>query len=257
MAEAVAAPRGDARPGLQRVAPFAAMAVLGLGALVIPDPQRPPRESTAAPVAVAGQVEQLAPEDEIALHAPTTEIVMWAFPPPPVSVVPSRSRPSEVRTASAPLAPPTTPIRPLQVTDLGWSSAITAGTPAGSAGIPERALPVGATATGPDKVSWFRLAGGGPGPLVLHPVDDPGANRAEGTATVELCRSTTADWTAGPNQDASAQPPVDASACVDGARDADGSWSFDIAPLGPIEDPRGFVLVPGAGVFQVVYAAPA
>lgn len=137
----------------------------------------------------------------------------------------------------------------------GWSTSSGAGTPAGDAGIPNDSLPVGATPSGPDKVSWFRLTGAA-SVLVLHPVSDSGANRFDTSASIRLCRSATEDWATGANLSASETPPVDASHCADGQRGGDGAWSFELGRLGPVDDPRGAILVPGAGLFQVTFALP-
>lgn len=271
----------------RRVAPFAAVALLGLGALFVPEPNRSAADAPAVGSAVvaAGQaegapleaaaVEALAPadspidgevdfalresgdtQDQSSFRAParSTPATPNAFADEPSPTTTTTTTPS-FADEPAPSTTSAVAARPLKISDFGWSSATGAGTPAGSAGVPEKSLPVGSGAAGPEKVSWFRLTGDA-APLVLRPVQDAGSNRAETTATMRLCRSKTSDWATGPNLAANNRPPVDDASCVDGKRNSDGSWSFEVAKLGAIDDPRGAVLIPGAGVFQVVFALP-
>lgn len=237
-----------------RVAPFAAVVLLGLGVLVVPEPDRGTAIASPAALAAAGpagaaQVDESVSVAPVASPSPTVTTPQPAGESAPAVTTTTSVSNTTTTTTSTPVAAAT----PLSITEWGWSTASGAGTAAGTAGIPDGALPVGANPGGPDKVSWFRLSGGAAA-LVLQPISSSGANRFETDASIALCRSAVDDWATGANLDASETPPVDEDQCVDGKRADDGNWSFDLSPLGTVEDQRGVVLVPGTGLFQITFA---
>lgn len=132
----------------------------------------------------------------------------------------------------------------LGVVASGWASA-TAGTPLGADGVPDGSLPVGKRIGQDDKRSYVKLAGQG---VVLSLREKADGNRAPvgpGPVIVRACKAT-AEWQPGENLTFD-QIPFDPDACVDGRREADGSWTFDLGsfPAAQRVDTKGFALVPG------------
>jgi hypothetical protein len=145
---------------------------------------------------------------------------------------------------------------PLTIAAATWATGQGAGTPVGSAQVPDGDLPVGKRLTSDDKRSFLRLRGG-QRILTLHA--DPSGARApiNGTADVEACQVTEGGWKEQPGSSFADAPAYDPAQCVAGKPSADGTtWTFDLSSFARPTDDRGIALVPAktaAADFQVAF----
>lgn len=239
--------------------------------LVIGLPPVLERGPATAPASVTEELAATEPPSVASAPPATPDAVVTTPPadgtPPPLTTNPVAA--GSPRGAPAPAGPPTaepapTPVAPrsrgrLAVISSGYTSA-TGGTPLSGPEVPEDGLPVGVRLGQVDKMSFLRLAGTGTS-LRLAVVEDPAANQLEQLAAVEACPITEDGWTIDePGAPPSQAPAHDATRCVAGERESDGSWTFDLARLAPLEGRAGVALVPvvdGAATFQVTFSAVA
>lgn len=149
-----------------------------------------------------------------------------------------------------PVAPPS----PLRVIDSLWAT-LAAGTPLGTAGVPEGGLPVGTRLGETDKASYVRLEGTETTLSLAEAVE--GQRQAAG-AVVQACAVTDPAWEGGEGASFDDAPAVDESACALGVRDDEGGWTFDLGALGDPAAITGFALLPGPEApvdFQVSFSA--
>ena len=143
--------------------------------------------------------------------------------------------------------------RPLTIVEAGWASA-GGGTPVGSTGVPEGALPVAKRIGQVDKYSYVRLDGDEK-VLTLSVVPN-GGRTTTGAVGVSICQITEGDWKEGTNVPSDAAPAYDAATCVAGDPGDGSAWNFNLVTFASPADPRGFALVPtGASIdYQINFS---
>ena len=106
-------------------------------------------------------------------------------------------------------------------------------------------LPIKAAVGEHVKRTFVRLAGAA---QVLHlDLDKSYPNSGGDTAAIDAC-PISQTWTAARGEPLTSGPSFDATGCVSGRRQSDGSWIFDLSRIdgGPTR-PDGIALVPTAG----------
>jgi hypothetical protein len=134
-------------------------------------------------------------------------------------------------------------LMPLTIVESGYSSAA-GGTPL-EQDPGNGALPIKSAVGQHVKRSFMRLAGTA---QILHlDLDTSYPNSGGDTAAIDACAISQA-WTAARGEALTKGPSFDATGCVSGQRQSDGSWIFDLSRLdgGPTR-PDGIALVPTAG----------
>ncbi len=142
----------------------------------------------------------------------------------------------------------------LRIIESLWAT-LAAGTPVGSAGVPEAGLPVGTRLGETDKASYIRLEGSA---TTLSLVEAAEGQRQAAGAVLQACAISDGAWAAGEGASFDDAPAVDAEACAPGTRADDGTWSFDLSALGDPAATTGFALLPGPDApidFQVTFSA--
>lgn len=143
-----------------------------------------------------------------------------------------------------------------RVTVVGASYARAVGGPAGTVGVPDDGVPVGARAGSEDARAYLRLAGDG-SDLVLKVHPAASSTFLADQAAISACP------VAQPGEVVrgsalSQAPPVNSKRCARGTVGEDGTWTFDLTVLGDTTD-LGVALVaelqPGQ-TFQVTFQAP-
>jgi hypothetical protein len=142
---------------------------------------------------------------------------------------------------------------PLTVSAKAWASQ-TSGTPVAGLGVPAGSLPVGNRLGRTDKTSFVRLTGTDTS-LTLQLADASGQRSPE-SAAISACRITDRGWKEGEALSFSAAPKYDTNECLIGARNSDGTWTFNFLGYEDVTDDRGWALIPGPGApvdFQVAF----
>lgn len=249
--------------GLLRYVP-AFMTAAAIVAVVTLLPGKPDK-TDMAPQALSGRVplERGSPEtrqsdDQAAPRAPNTVSPAAPASPAPAPVFGGAAGGDDAGSGGGTFAPPPsfTPSgggasradegeqEPLQIVEAAWASR-TAGTPLASEGVPEGSLPVGTRVGQDDKRSFVRLEGGDT-QLVLTENPEGTREARSGDPAVRACQVVDGDWEASEEpmsfDDA---PEFDEETCVDGQRDDDGTWSFDLLLLDDPTGDAGVALVPG------------
>lgn len=122
--------------------------------------------------------------------------------------------------------------------------------------MPEGSLPVGTRLGQHDTRSFVRLSGD-QAVLRLTPVDDEEGQRSPETAAIQACRITEPGWEEAEAMSFGEAPAYEAEECVEGVRQDDGTFTFDLRAHPDRTDGRGFALVPGPDApidFQVAFA---
>ena len=132
-------------------------------------------------------------------------------------------------------------LKPLTIVAAGWAST-GGGTPLGSTGVPEGALPVGKRIGQVDKYSYVRLEG--EQKVLSVKVSPDGARTTTGAIGVSICQITEGEWAEGANVPSDAAPAYDEATCVPGDPGDGTAWSFNLVTFSSPTDPRGFALVP-------------
>ncbi|MEY2430561.1 MAG: hypothetical protein QOC92_286 [Acidimicrobiaceae bacterium] len=218
---------------------LAGLAIWGLAAFGVSNSDSSTTPALAAPTTVATSSE---PSTSTARPSPATPTTGT---PRPVGLQPA---PSIAPPSLSPTAASTVPERAaaagsLAISDSGYSSS-TGGTPLEQEP-PNGSLPVASLGGQHLKRSFLHLSGNG---HVLHlALEQRASNTNADTATVDAC-AITGPWTPKRAVAASDGPTFDASRCVPGTRNPDGTWTFDLAKLpGGATQPNGIMLVPAAG----------
>jgi hypothetical protein len=238
----------------RRLAPFAAVAVTGLLAVVVPGRSDAPATASAIDPAASSPTGLPETSETTILEDPDAPAT---FATPAVALPrtsgaarsPSSSDSSARTTAtSAPRssggaysrpAPP--PVVPTTIREFGWASA-RAGT--GSVQPPENGMPV-SYANGPDTISFARLAGT-QSVLTLPVVQDANATYLPQGASIAACPLESPDWEAKTDVPLDEAPEWNETRCVPGKPASDySSWTFNMLAYHQDAMANGIVLAIG------------
>lgn len=246
-------------PGARRALPFASALLLGLLAWQMPvlaerggiddgeevafSPLDTPSTTVAPPGA---ETDPEVPASE-GTPPPTTRFIPPFSPSAPSSVSPPTTR------SAAPSAGPTTTVSPpttveqritgpLRVTKSTWgNNTLARGTPAEE--VPEGVLPVELASYIEAKKSYIEVRG--TAPTITLALSDQASPPDASDPIVIACEIATPFWNdKTPGASFEDSPPYDAESCVDGVRNEDGSWTFDLSGFGDLHRHPGFALAP-------------
>jgi hypothetical protein len=122
---------------------------------------------------------------------------------------------------------------------------------------PEDGLPITLSGNQIARYSFVQLAGD-VGQLHMKlagtATDNPGADQAT-IAVIKICRLETASWAATRAQAMASAPKYTTGECINGARQADASYTFDLGAFPNVTTGPGWALVPSTNTpaaFQVI-----
>lgn len=195
--------------------------------------------AATTPTTVRASVPAVPPSITTALPptiTPPLSVTLRPFVPPAGGTLSHSPSPSPTTTVAPPLrtTATTVPAAPPIVRYTGWASR-GSGTPVGAVGVPDGALPVGASVSQVDKVTFLKLEGNW---STLFVVTDPDGDGGLGAPAVLACPIDGA-WDPGADQTFE-EAPTWGDACTAG-REVDGGWQFDV---GDLDRTHGVALVP-------------